>query len=193
MARRNPRRDRKGRFIKKGSSNPRKRRKTTRKRRAAPRRRARRNSTRAGQRRVTARRAYRRSAPNRRRRRSRKNPTQKQVISVLGWATGWAWASAYLRRYLTGFLGSPVAGNYGTAAVGLGIGLYMSNKARRAPAGYAILGVSLSVLAEAMGKNLGIMPPESGAGFVSRRAIYRPPPRSMNIARKNPIANIVVP
>ena len=115
------------------------------------------------------------------------------MISVIGWATGWAWASAYLRRYLTTMLGSPVAGNYGTAAAGIGIGLYMSKRARRAPAGYAILGVSLSVLAEAMGRTLGVMPAETGAGFVQRRQVFRPPPKRMNIRRQNPIANIVVP
>lgn len=193
MARRKtPARDSKGRFIK-GRRNT-TRRKTTRKRSA------RRNGTRAGQRRVTARRAYRKAAPNRRRstaarRRARRNATQKQLMSVIGWASGWAWASAYLRRYLSGFFNSPIAGNYGTVATGVAIGLYMSKKARRAPAGYAILGVSLSVLAESLGNNLGIMPPapESGSGFVPRKMVYRPPPRRMNIAPQNPIRNIVVP
>lgn len=171
-----PKRDSKGRFIKKG-------------RRNAPKRR--RASTKKGMRRKTARRAYMKTAAPKRRR-ARRNPPQKQLMSVVLWSSLTAFGQGYVKSYLAKATGSPQAASYGTIAAVGALGYWLMKKAKTTPAGYAVLGVAFAKLAGEIGSATGLFQ-ESGAGFVPKSAVIRRLPKRVNIPAMNPVGRIVVP
>ena len=172
-----PKRDSKGRFLKK---------KATRKkaRKNPPKR-----STKKGGRRKTARRAYMKSAPKRR---SRRNPpSNKQLTSVVLWASLTALGKGYVSKMLGQATGSPQVANYGTIAAIGALGYWLTRKAKTEPAGYAVLGLAFGQLAGEIGSATGLV--ESGAGFLPKSQVMKRLPKRVYIPAKNPVGRIVVP
>ena len=145
-----------------------------------------------GGRRVTARRAYMKSNPPKRRKARRNTPTNKEIMSVILWASVTAFAQGYVKNTIGAATGSPMAASYGTVAAVGGLGWYLTKKVKTRPAGYAVLGVAFAQLAQSLGAATGLFP-ESGAGFVSKSKVMQRLPKRVSIPSMNPVGRIVVP
>ena len=143
--------------------------------------------TKRGMTRKTARKAY---LP--RRRRAKRNPTAKEMTSVLVWGAGAAIGGSYVSRYLSTLTPDPMVAEWGTTLALGALGWWLTMKARTTPAGYAVLGIAMSHAAESVAKRTAIWP-ESGQNFVNRSKVVRKLPKTVSVQAPNPIGSIVVP
>lgn len=166
-------RNKKGQFIKKGAGA----------------KKARRNGTKKGGARKTARKAYTRKP--KRSYKARSNPAMGSMGSVIAYSSIVALGGTYLKTALGKVTDSPQVVNYGAIAAIGALGMYLTKKAKTKPAGYAVLGIAVAHLAEQV--KAMVMPPESGAGFMSKSKVVRRLPQRVNIAQPNPVSRIYVP